>query len=603
MTSGGWVCALHVRTAGQGGAALGSDEAETVTLAYVVIDVVSNQVLGEREYAVRPTITPSEELQTGQPLDVVVQRFDEFVRSLQVDPHSPLFRLVADGQPPLRQCLHPEACSKELDLPSYYARFHDLRKEFVRAYRPTPPDHPKCLLDMLNYLGITPYAGEKIYAAEVKDMASIIQRIITDGFSLELPETIVLETENSSKDYEIDGNSVVRVHGTPCQSSDKDIANFFRGLNVAKGGVALCLFALFLYFFLSIHEGVPRREEVAPSAWNVTITPPAPSAWNVTTPPSQPSVWNVTKPPPAPNAWIVTTPPPAPSAWNVTTPPSQPSVWNVTKPPPAPNAWIVTTPPPAPSAWNVTTPPPTPSVWNATAPLAYLSRGAEVIVEMRGLPYNATSQQVMDFFSTGEDPVNVLDGAEGILFVTRADGRATGDAFVLFAKEKDSPKALSRHRKLLGDRYIELFRSTAAQVQNVLNRSLETHTSQSPVTLLPQHVIASGSAKDCVRLRGFPYEAQVWHILMFLDKFAQNIVTHGVHMVHYADGYPSGEAFIQMDSENSAFMCAQQKHRQCMSFGKKQRCIEVLQCSGDDMNLVLTGGVTSTTSPSTLPPP
>lgn len=112
MISGGWVCALHVRTAGLGGAALGSDEEETVYLAYVVIDVLTNQIIGEREYAVRPTRRPSEELQTGQPLDVVVQQFDEFVRSLQVDPHSPLFRLVTDGQPPLRQCLHPEACSK-----------------------------------------------------------------------------------------------------------------------------------------------------------------------------------------------------------------------------------------------------------------------------------------------------------------------------------------------------------------------------------------------------------------------------------------------------------------------------------------------------------
>ncbi|CAF4859781.1 unnamed protein product [Pieris macdunnoughi] len=119
----------------------------------------------------------------------------------------PLFRLVTDGQPPLRQCLHPEACSKDLTLPTYYASFHDLRKEYVRAYTlravtpraqppPPPPDHPTSLHDMLNYLGITPYAGENFYAAEVKDMAAIIQRIITDGFRLELPETIdlVLET-------------------------------------------------------------------------------------------------------------------------------------------------------------------------------------------------------------------------------------------------------------------------------------------------------------------------------------------------------------------------------------------------------------------------
>lgn len=44
MISGGWVCVLHVRTAGLGGAALGSDEEEVVYLAYVIIDVSTNQV-------------------------------------------------------------------------------------------------------------------------------------------------------------------------------------------------------------------------------------------------------------------------------------------------------------------------------------------------------------------------------------------------------------------------------------------------------------------------------------------------------------------------------------------------------------------------------
>lgn len=62
-----------------------------------------------------------------------------------------------------------------------------------------------------------------------------------------------------------------------------------------------------------------------------------------------------------------------------------------------------------------------------------------------------------------------------------------------------------------------------SQYFQVLNRSLETRTSQSstpstapaptegllPVALVPQHVITSGTAKDCVRLRGLPYEAQV----------------------------------------------------------------------------------------------
>lgn len=60
-----------------------------------------------------------------------------------------------------------------------------------------------------------------------------------------------------------------------------------------------------------------------------------------------------------------------------------------------------------------------------------------------------------------------MDSEEGVLFVKKPDGRATGDAFVLFAHEDDSPKALSKHRELIGTRYIELFRSTTAEVQQV----------------------------------------------------------------------------------------------------------------------------------------
>lgn len=48
-----------------------------------------------------------------------------------------------------------------------------------------------------------------------------------------------------------------------------------------------------------------------------------------------------------------------------------------------------------------------------------------------------------------------------------------------------------------------------------------------------------------------------------------------------------------MDSEESARLCAQRKHHQFMVFGKKYRYIEVFQCSGDDMNMVLNGGLQS----------
>lgn len=52
-----------------------------------------------------------------------------------------------------------------------------------------------------------------------------------------------------------------------------------------------------------------------------------------------------------------------------------------------------------------------------------------------------------------------------------------------------------------------------------------------------------------------------------------------------------------MDSESAAQASAQQKHHKHMMFGKKQRYIEVFQCSGDDMNLVLQGGYQQFPSP------
>jgi epithelial splicing regulatory protein 1/2 len=230
---------------------------------------------------------------------------------------------------------------------------------------------------------------------------------------------------------------------------------------------------------------------------------------------------------------------------------------------------------------------------------AFLSRGGQVIVRMRGLPYDCTAQQVIEFFGNG-DSCEVMHGEDGVLFVRKSDGRATGDAFVLFETEDMAIKALQKHREVIGARYIELFRSTTAEVQQVLNRSMDPRTfePQQPliaslphVPLIPQQLLPSGSRKDCIRLRGLPYEAQVEQILEFLGEHAKNIVFQGVHMVYNAQGQPSGEAFIQMDSEQSALLAAQQRHHRYMIFGKKQRYIEVFQCSVDDMNLVLTGGI------------
>lgn len=49
-----------------------------------------------------------------------------------IDPNSHNLCFVTDGQLPFRQCLHPEACAKEIHLPAYYWKFSDLKKEYIR---------------------------------------------------------------------------------------------------------------------------------------------------------------------------------------------------------------------------------------------------------------------------------------------------------------------------------------------------------------------------------------------------------------------------------------------------------------------------------------
>ena len=70
---------------------------------------------------------------------------------------------------------------------------------------------------------------------------------------------------------------------------------------------------------------------------------------------------------------------------------------------------------------------------------------------------------------------------------------------------------------------------------------------------------------------------------------------------NFKKGEASGEAFIQLDSEEAATLTALNRHRRPMTFANKKRIIDVIQCSGDDMSYVLTNGVPPMPLPA-LPP-
>ena len=83
--------------------------------------------LSDQFVLLAPCLTP--------PARSICPQFDQFARSKLALDGGSTFHLVTDGQLHLRQCLHPEACSKSMELPHYYWAFHDLRKQFRETYK------------------------------------------------------------------------------------------------------------------------------------------------------------------------------------------------------------------------------------------------------------------------------------------------------------------------------------------------------------------------------------------------------------------------------------------------------------------------------------
>lgn len=112
----------------------------------------------------------------------------------------------------------------------------------------------------------------------------------------------------------------------------------------------------------------------------------------------------------------------------------------------------------------------------------------------------------------------------------------------MFKDEEEISKALLKHKAMMGSRYIELFRSTSAEVHQVLKRSqdpkyyqnnLKDIQASAALPILPPEMI-TGNRKDCIRLRNLPVECGVEQILEFLGIHSQHIVHQGCHMIFNA---------------------------------------------------------------------
>ena len=149
-----------------------------------------------------------------------------------------------------------------------------------------------------------------------------------------------------------------------------------------------------------------------------------------------------------------------------------------------------------------------------------------LIVKARGLPWSATSADVVDFFSD----CSIVGGEDGIKFgVNRSvrelnlivisylhwyfdrEGRPSGEAFVEFESAEDVQKAMEKDRAKMGKRYIEIFESHESDMERACpgaggndQGNMSGFSNEDPY-----------GEDAVVKLRGLPFDAGKFQIAQF----------------------------------------------------------------------------------------
>ncbi|XP_027133260.1 G-rich sequence factor 1 [Larimichthys crocea] len=151
------------------------------------------------------------------------------------------------------------------------------------------------------------------------------------------------------------------------------------------------------------------------------------------------------------------------------------------------------------------------------------------IVQVKGLPWSCSAQDLLQFFSE----CRIRDGVKGIHLTLNRMGAPSGQAFIEMEHEEDVSKALEKHRQYLGPRYVEVFEVTNSDAEVILKNAV--------------HVPADDGV---VRLRGLPYSCTESDIVQFFSGL--DIVENGITIVTDYQRRNTGEAFVQFSSQQEA---------------------------------------------------
>uniref|UniRef100_A0A8C9S3M6 Heterogeneous nuclear ribonucleoprotein H1 n=1 Tax=Scleropages formosus TaxID=113540 RepID=A0A8C9S3M6_SCLFO len=197
------------------------------------------------------------------------------------------------------------------------------------------------------------------------------------------------------------------------------------------------------------------------------------------------------------------------------------------------------------------------------------------LVRLRGLPFGCSKEEIVQFFSGLEIVPN------GITLPVDFQGRSTGEAFVQFASQDIAEKALKKHKERIGHRYVEIFKSSRAEVRTHYEPSRKGMGVQRPGPYdrpgggrgysstgrggsfdrmrRGGYGVSDGRYGDggsgfqsttghCVHMRGLPYRATETDIYNFFSPL--NPVR--VHIEIGPDGRVTGEADVEFATHEDA---------------------------------------------------
>ncbi|CAA3028397.1 heterogeneous nuclear ribonucleo F [Olea europaea subsp. europaea] len=227
--------------------------------------------------------------------------------------------------------------------------------------------------------------------------------------------------------------------------------------------------------------------------------------------------------------------------------------------------------PPGPSYMYNAPPPPPPAYSYYPPPFP--------VVRLRGLPFDCTEAEIVDFFHD----LDVVD----VLFVHKG-GKSTGEAYCVLGYPLQIDFALQRNRETIGRRYVEVFQSRKDEYYKAIANEVydsQGGSSRRGVTRARSFDESKDLAEytGVLRLRGLPYTASKEDIMEFFKDFV--LSESKIHMIANSEGRPTGEAFVEFASAEHS-KAAMAKDRMTL----KYRYIELFPSSHEELEEAASSG-------------